>query len=497
MKSTAEIERKYEVGEDTVLPPLGDIAAVVAGGEVELVAEYFDTPRGDLAAQRIVLRRRHGGDDEGWHIKFPTAEGRQELHWPLTEGEPPAEVCAPVLGIVRDRPLNVIAQITTHRTILRLVTLAGTELVEVVDDIVQARDSSTGVLRRWREWEVELRDGAPTSAPERAALFTAIEDLLCAAGAAPAKSGSKLASALGTTSLAEEVLPPSLDRSSPGSAVLGLALSMLVTELLEADPRVRRNEADSVHAFRTRVRRIRGLFASYRHIFDRAATDPLRRELQHFGSLLGTARDAEVMRERARALVSDHDTVAAGVGDTLAGGWDATYLAAHARAIEELSGTRYFRLLDDLEEFVSRPVITPSAVAAASDLVPVGLDAELSRVLRRAKRAQAASGIELSELLHETRKAAKRLRYAAEAVSYGPAGVFGKRARRLAAAAEAVHDLLGEYRDSQLMQEHLAQAAPASRPAFDYGVLFEVERHSSALCLMEYPAALAELKAFR
>ena len=498
MKTTEEIERKYEIDEKTVLPPLGEIATIVDGGAADLVAEYFDTPGGDLAAHLVVLRRRRGGADEGWHIKFPTADGRQELHWPLTDGEPPAEVLALVLGIVRDRDLGVIARLNTRRTMLRLVAGNGDELVEVADDVVRASDTATGILRIWREWEVELLGQAPTSSTERAALFGAIEERLVAAGATPAASGSKLASALGRTSLAVPATPPALDRSSPGAAVLGLALSILVRELVEIDSRVRRNEPDSVHVFRTRVRRIRSLFASYRHVFDRAVTDPIRSELQHLGAVLGTARDAEVMCERARSLVADHDFVEAAAGDVLAGVWDAAYLEAHAKVIEEISGVRYFRLLDSLDEFVARPALVPTGLAAASDLVPVALDAELSRVLRRAKRARsAASDEERIALLHETRKAAKRLRYAAEVVSYGPAGVFGKRARRLASAAEAVHDLLGEHRDSVLMQDYLRRAALGSDHAFSFGVLFEVERHSAALCLMEYPAALAELKAFR
>lgn len=497
MKVQEEIERKYEVDENTVVPPLAEIAEVVPAGEVDLEAEYFDTEGGDLAAHHIVLRRRRGGEDEGWHIKVPSEDGRTEYHWPLAEGDVPAEVLAPVLVIVRDRPLRVIARLHTRRTLLRLVGDGG-DLLEIADDVVSASDTSTGVLRIWREWEVELLSGAPESKKERTALFDAVEERLLAAGATPAASGSKLASALGRTTLAEVRTVPRLDRSSATSAVLIVALRALVDDLVVIDPRVRRNEPDSVHLFRTRVRRLRSLFASYRHVFDREATDPIREELRDLGVVLGRARDAEVMRDRAHTLVADHDVVPLEVGEHIAAHWDADYLEALDLVVAELSGTRYFRLLDTLDGFIAHPVLTPSASGAASDLVPVALDTELTRVLHHAKLARAAaSGEERTLLLHETRKAAKRLRYAAEAVSYGDAGVFGKKARRLASAAEAVHDLLGEYRDSELMQQHLRELAQESGHAFEYGVLFEIERHSAALCLMEYPAALAELKAFR
>jgi CHAD domain-containing protein len=119
-------------------------------------------------------------------------------------------------------------------------------------------------------------------------------------------------------------------------------------------------------------------------------------------------------------------------------------------------------------------------------------------VLKRAKAARRAdTDEEQIPLLHEVRKAAKRLRYAAEAVSQGEGAVFGKRTVKLAAAAEAVHDLLGEHRDSVLMQRHLRDSAGSGAHAFDYGVLHEVERHGAALCLADYPAALRELRSFR
>jgi CHAD domain-containing protein len=119
-------------------------------------------------------------------------------------------------------------------------------------------------------------------------------------------------------------------------------------------------------------------------------------------------------------------------------------------------------------------------------------------VLKRAKAARRAdSEDDATALLHEVRKAAKRLRYAAEAVSQGDAAVFGKRVRKLAAAAEAVHDLLGEHRDSVLMQRHLRETTGTGSHAFDHGVLHEVERHGAALCLADYPAALDELRSFR
>jgi len=502
MTTQTEIERKYDVDEKATLPDLSGIARVEQQGEARLEAEYFDTERGDLAARRIVLRRRRGGSDEGWHIKLPAAEGRTELHWPLTDDDrPPRRVVDPVLSRVRGRELGTIAVLRTHRRIVHLVGDDGARLAEIADDTVSATDTATGILRLWREWEVELLDGAPGSEKERTALLDTIGAALVEAGAVPSASRSKLAAALGRTDLAEAEPPApslSLDRASAASAVLLAAVAALVDDLARIDPLVRANRPDAVHQLRTRIRRLRSLFASFRTVFDRSATDPLRARLGEIGAALGDARDAEVMLERAETLLDDHEPLAPDAGDRLAGHWAARYTAAHAQAVAALSGEGWLSLLDDLDDFVRRPALGSEAMAPASAVVPPALEADLKRVLKRAKAARRADPADDElPLLHEVRKAAKRLRYAAEAVSQGDTAVFGKRTRTLAAAAEAVHDLLGEHRDSVLMQRHLRAEAGVGAAGFDYGVLHEVERHGAALCLADYPAAVRALKSLR
>jgi len=509
MTTHEEIERKYEVDEDAQVPDLSDIASVEPLGELLLTADYFDTESGDLAAHLVVLRRRVGGVDEGWHIKFPAAVGRTELHWPLSIGgaedahhespaEVPAAVIAPVLALVRVRPLRVIARLRTRRTALHLVDASGQRLLELAADRVEASDSDTGTVTTWHEWETELLEGAPESAQARSALLDAVEARLLTAGARPAASASKLATALGRTSLAPAQQAASLDRASPASEILLAAIGALVEDIARIDPLVRLDRRDSVHQLRTRVRRLRSLFASYPRVFDRAVTDPIRDELQHLGVVLGEARDAEVMRDRARSLIADHDALVPGLGTRLVDGWARAYSDGHEQVLAELSAPRYLALLDSLDEFRARPPLADDAFVPASTAIPPALARDLKRVLRSARAADAATtDSERIELLHATRKAAKRLRYAAEAVSAGDAGVFGRRVRTVAAAAEAIHDLLGEHRDSSLMQEHLRATAGSGKHAFDYGVLHEVERHGAALCLADYPGALRDLKRLR
>src|SRR6516164_7871415 len=90
-----EVERKYAVGAEFVMPDLSAapaVTAVTAPHTYHLTAIYFDTPGFRLAAARITLRRRTGGTDAGWHLKLTAGTGaRREVHAPLgpgTEGVP-------------------------------------------------------------------------------------------------------------------------------------------------------------------------------------------------------------------------------------------------------------------------------------------------------------------------------------------------------------------------------------------------------------------------
>ena len=45
---------------------------------------YYDTDALGLAANQVILRRRTGGEDDGWHVKLPKSSGeRLEVHHPL------------------------------------------------------------------------------------------------------------------------------------------------------------------------------------------------------------------------------------------------------------------------------------------------------------------------------------------------------------------------------------------------------------------------------
>jgi inorganic triphosphatase YgiF len=200
-----ETEQKYDAGAGFVLPQLGGLPEL--GGRrpagprrVYLSATYFDTEDLRLIQHKVTLRRRVGGDDEGWHLKLPAGrDTRQELHAPLDEGDTgsaPARLTARVEEITAGEPLRPVAILDTERTIVTLAAAAGDDLVEVADDLVTAVrfGAADSEPVRWREIEVEvLSPGA-----EATALLEAVGRVLREAGARPSASGSKLARVLGT-----------------------------------------------------------------------------------------------------------------------------------------------------------------------------------------------------------------------------------------------------------------------------------------------------------
>ena len=197
-----ETEQKYDAAADFILPDLNGLegrAKATGRQRYYLSATYFDTEELDLIKNRITLRRRVGGPDEGWHLKLPVRKDtRQEVRTPLSEGDTgsvPARLAAQVQDITAGRPLHPIAILDTERTVVTLTDRAGEPLAEVADDLVTATrlDQPGAEPMRWREIEVEAAEGAKVGG-----LLEAAGQALREAGARRSPSASKLGRLLGT-----------------------------------------------------------------------------------------------------------------------------------------------------------------------------------------------------------------------------------------------------------------------------------------------------------
>ncbi|GGC07872.1 CYTH and CHAD domain-containing protein [Cellulomonas carbonis] len=484
--SQVEHEIKLDVPAGAEVPDLRSLPGVaeVRPETVELEAQYMDTADLSLLRARTTLRRRTGGPDEGWHLKRPvSADGtrRTELHAPLGSSTTvPAALRRQVQVVVRGRPIVPVATLSTTRTYHRLVADDGRVLAEVCDDVVRGRvgdavrrgdDAAAPDDDAWREWEVELVDGEPD-------LLDAAGELLTRAGAEPAGRASKVGRVL------SGVLPDAPPEPSSGlgrkraGTVVWEHLAAQVAALQANDPLVRTDEPDAVHDMRVATRRLRSALRTFRPLVDRDVTDPLRDELKRLGQVLGEARDAEVLRGRLRSTVDDLDAelvvgpVAARVGEEL----DGAYRTAHRAAVRVLDAKRYLRLLDDLDRLVADPPWTGRARDRADDVLPRRVRSAHRDVVRAVDRAASTAGGSRDVALHEVRKAAKRARYAAEAV----ATRFGEPAERYAAAMEAVQDALGEHQDAVVARRVLRdlgmRAHLAGENGFTWGLLHGLEQ---------------------
>ncbi|MEU4193105.1 CYTH and CHAD domain-containing protein [Kribbella sp. NPDC026611] len=470
-----EIETKYDVDESVILPPLHElpgVASVAQPVELDLVAEYYDTPALDLAANKVTLRRRTGGEDDGWHVKFPVSSGeRLEVQHPLGRStrSVPIAVVRSVRVYVRDHELSPVVTLATRRVVHRLLDAEGAVLAELADDHVTATVAG-GEPESWREWEVELVGGDKL-------LLEDAGELLKAAGARPAAGPSKLARALGKrVPVKEEFEVPAKPLTSDLFRAYAAAQ---VRAIHERDPEVRRDVPDAIHKFRVATRRLRSALATYRPVIDREIGDPIRDELKWLAGELGAARDAEVQREHFAAEVAEQPAelvmgrVAGRIDDHLR----AVYKKGRVDALAALESERYFRLLDMLDDLLAKPPVTGGDRKAKKQLHEL-LEHDYKRMRKAVRRSEKAETVEAQDHeLHEVRKSAKRLRYAGESAL----PVLGSEAKDLATRAEEVQEVLGEHQDSvvsrDLLRDLAVQVHLDGGNAFTFGRLHAAEEH--------------------
>ena len=561
-KTFLEIEAKFAVDETTPMPDLTHIDEVARVAETRhhsLSAIYYDTKDLRLTHAKITLRRRTGGNDDGWHIKIPGAQGRTEIRAELGEPvdgkyEVPDELLHQVRSVVRNQPLEPIAQVDNNRTELLLVDADEQPVAEFCDDHVTAFSFLPGGSQStWREWEVELAGELPgTKAGSK--LLRHATSLLISSGARVSSSPSKLKSALGD-SINNVELPPALAASnvepgSPAAAVVE-ALKANRDKLVEFDPRVRRDEWDSVHQMRVATRELRSHLQTFHGIVVGPEIERIESDLKELAAMLGVARDAEVVEERWQNLLAseDSDVLDEATREHIAHDMGRAYRRAHRRVIAALDSDQYLALLDALDAFLANPPVagedasadadSTSADSGAEDAAtidtaspepaeaheaakdyepkhakpdsedePHDLDTVMALHLKQAydklvkRHKKAVSNWDNTELtlhereeyFHDMRKAAKKLRYAAEAA--GSATTL--KTKNLYTACKHMQSVLGDFQDSVTSRDKLLELAETARrrgeDTFGYGLLYQRERVIGLETLNAYSDSFKAIK---
>ncbi len=421
---------------------------------------YYDTPDLRLTRWGCSLRFRRG---EGWTLKLPVPQQsaavvREEHVFAGDDARVPPGALDLATAYLRGVSPVPVIELRTLRTSRHVLTDGGDDVAEVVEDDVRVIDG-THVVRRFRQLEIELAKGAADE------LLPVFRKLLRDEGAGKVDPVPKNVRALGSDAGSAELDLHAPRRNARIGDVARAAFAASVERFVRYDAKLRLGaDEGAVHHARVGIRRLRSDLRSFLTLLDTSWACELRERLRWPQDVLSAARDADValanVRRAAVSLPDADRRVADDVLATLRGARDRAYDVVRAM----LHDARYVPLLCALVDAAKRPPFTahaerPAARASAAIL------GDAWRTLRR--RVRRRSRPPSDRELHGIRIAAKRVRYAAEAL----APVAGPRTEGLACAAETLQTVLGEQHDAVMAGERLRSLGADGAQAFVAGEL--------------------------
>ena len=280
---------------------------------------------------------------------------------------------------------------------------------------------------------------------------------------------------------------PALDAHSRIGDVARTAFASSVERLVRYDAVLRAAaDEEAVHQARVAVRRMRSDLRTFAQVLDEPWADGLRERMRWLQDGFSQARDADVLLAHLEAeaceLPDDDRRDAAAVFEP----FHAARELAYERMRAMLGEPRYAALLDELAGAATHPPFSAAADAPARDVL-AGLVGGAWAQLR--KRVRARSRPPADAELHAIRIAAKRARYAAEAV----VPVAGRRAHALAASIEKIQTILGEQHDAAVARERLRSLANGAH-AFGAGELAALAHRTACAKAVAWRGAWRDAK---
>ncbi len=276
--------------------------------------------------------------------------------------------------------------------------------------------------------------------------------------------------------------------SSAGEAVLAY-LDAQAARLGVLELAVRHDQPDAVHQMRVTVRRLRSALQSFTVIVPEPDTRHLRADLKWLGGVLGTARDNEVLADYLHAGLRavPIELVIGPAQARITMHFAPLEASARKAVLDAFDSERYRALRTELGRLLDSPPLTPASAEPASKVLPSAVGRAYRRTRRRMRRVgHAPAGQAHDVALHETRKAAKRARYAAEAAEPVLGKKTGRKARRFAKRMKDVQSTLGAHQDAVIAQmtarEIGIQAHLAGENAFSFGLLQERAHYQAIAC---------------
>lgn len=421
---------------------------------IGLTATYFDTADLRLARSGASLRYR---EPEGWTAKLPSGRGRLMKRTEVTVVGPqtapvPPQLLDVLTAFTRGAAVRPVATLHTERRARVVRDNRGRPVAELTDDLVDAASIGDFMVdvRQFRELEVEMIDDASEKSARRIA--RALRD----AGADDGDPRSKIVRALGLRAQrpADLTEPPTVDSHSDVATLVTAAIRGSIRALVAHDAQMRLgDDPDDVHDARVAVRRLRADLRTFGPVLLSADLGPVIADLRWLGAALGEVRDADVLSA---------SIVAASVGLPEIDQIESLALqhqladerrAAYQRLLSVLRTPEYVTLLDQLIVLAASPPVRRKLAGhpAIDDVIRL-----VERPWKRLNRMVSELPTEPDDAaLHAVRIAAKRVRYAAEAV----APVAGRDARRLARQLARLQGDLGDHHDAVLGRSWLTAAS--------------------------------------
>ena len=274
--------------------------------------------------------------------------------------------------------------------------------------------------------------------------------------------------------------------------MLRAVVADLADRVRDRRPAALADEPDAVHQLRTAVRRLRNVLAAFDKYLDRNATAELRACLKTYGDLLGECRDLEVRAEHCAGAIA-----ALGLEADLQEDLVVPLVAAHRAAHEVLvawhNGPDVAALDALLDAWSTAPPVSDRATRSAEKVATRVVRKQVDRVLRRAHDLDDAD----SEEAHEVRKAARRLRHTADAVTQPPADLLSGWAADVGSLGKTIQGMLGDHRDATLLAEHVRQHAVTAADPTPYLRLNAHAEHEAGRAIGGLAQALLELRDHR
>jgi CHAD domain-containing protein len=279
-------------------------------------------------------------------------------------------------------------------------------------------------------------------------------------------------------------------REATAGEMLAEIVDDLAARIVDRGPAALADEPDAVHQLRTAVRRLRNVLAAFGQYVEPAAVGRLPARLTDYSDRLGQARDLEVRAQWCATFAAEVG-LSAELEARLVGPLEEAHARAHLALVAWSRSGEAEELQSALCAWVHTPALPSGSARPAAAVAREVVAAQADRVL--AHGADDYDGD--PEAAHALRKAGRRLRHAADAVTQPPGSVLGSDAAELGDLGSRLQSLLGDHRDALLLADYVRGSLPDDADArAPYATVIEAAERAAEAAIAGVPEVLEKLQ---